>query len=305
MDAQQRPTTGLTRLLRLVLFALVCAAGMFLLASVILSHGYVSALTQPGCPVAQTEPLGLLGETTSVSFTTSDGIPLDGWQTSSQNGATIILLGGRGNRSSMMAEGAVLARHGYGLLLFDWRGCTASHDIAHTLGYQETLDVLAAAEYLKNDSETERIGVLGFSLGGAAAIRASAAQPAIGAVVAMGSYHDLEDEIREGGDDSSVLLRILGPEIAWLFQLETGVDLTVELEPVDVVGQIGPRPLLLIYGELEELQPPPSGRLLLEAAADPKELWIMPGVGHGGYLQARPAEFEQRVTSFFDSALLH
>jgi predicted alpha/beta-fold hydrolase len=45
--------------------------------------------------------------------------------------------------------------------------------------------------------------------------------------------------------------------------------------------------------------------LLYQAAGEPKELWILPHGGHGGYLQAEPEEFERRVVSFFDTALLH
>jgi hypothetical protein len=32
-------------------------------------------------------------------------------------------------------------------------------------------------------------------------------------------------------------------------------------------------------------------------------LWVVPGVGHGGYIQAWPEEYEARVISFFDAAL--
>jgi hypothetical protein len=30
----------------------------------------------------------------------------------------------------------------------------------------------------------------------------------------------------------------------------------------------------------------------------------VPGLGHGGYIQAQPAEYEARVAAFFDAALL-
>jgi hypothetical protein len=40
------------------------------------------------------------------------------------------------------------------------------------------------------------------------------------------------------------------------------------------------------------------------AAFDPKTLWKIPEATHVGGLQARPREYEQRVTRFFDRALL-
>ncbi len=300
------PVSGRTRLVRLILFALLCTVGILLLLSLGLSHMYVKALTQPGCADYQQLPHDFgLTEFRSVEFYTSDDVSLSGWLVPGHNGATIMLLDGKGTRSAMLPEGAMLSRHGYGLLLFDWRGCAAGREQPHTLGYRETLDVMAAADFLLRESNGEQIGVLGFSLGGAAAIRAAAMHPDIAAVVAMGNYHDLEAEIRGAGDEHPLLSAILENQIVWLFQRETGVSFARAPEPVELVAQISPRPLFLIFGELEESLPPASGQLLYRAAGEPKELWIMPEVGHGGYLQAEPEEFERRVVAFFDSALLH
>lgn len=294
------------RLARLTLFALLSTIALLVLASLGLSHAYVKALTRPGCPGYRREPNHFgLTDFRSVEFATSDDMTLSGWSVPGDNGATIILLGGKGTRSALLPEGAMLARHGYGLLLFDWRGCGGDQEVPHTLGYKEALDVMAAADFVLSENSPERVGVLGFSLGGAAAIRAAALHPGIDAVVAMGNYHDLEAEIRGAGDEHPVLSIVLENQIAWLFQRETGVDFSQEPEPVEVVAQISPRPVFLIFGELEESLPPASGRLLFQAAGHPKELWIVPHVGHGGYFQAEPEEFERRVVSFFESALLH
>jgi hypothetical protein len=40
------------------------------------------------------------------------------------------------------------------------------------------------------------------------------------------------------------------------------------------------------------------------AAGEPKLLWIVPDLGHGGYIQTWPEEYETRVIDFFDAALL-
>jgi len=285
--------------------ALVGAAASLLLFSLWLSHRYVQLFTRPGCPDwgLRPEQFGL-NDYQEVSFSTSDNLTLRGWYIPGENDATIILLNGIGARGGMLPEGELLARHGYGLLLFDWRGCGASQESLHTLGYRETLDLLAAADFLAEQTRTKRIGALGFSLGGAVAIRGAAVHPGIGAVVAMGNYHDLEAEIYGAGDPNPWLSTLFEGQIAWLFQRETGVNFGRDPEPIELVGQISPRPLLLIYGEQEEALPPASGQLLFQAAGEPKELWLLPNVGHGGYLQAAPAEFEQRVVDFFDRSLL-
>jgi hypothetical protein len=40
------------------------------------------------------------------------------------------------------------------------------------------------------------------------------------------------------------------------------------------------------------------------AAGEPKTIWKVPGSRHTGGIDARPAEYEQRVVAFFDKALL-
>jgi hypothetical protein len=41
-----------------------------------------------------------------------------------------------------------------------------------------------------------------------------------------------------------------------------------------------------------------------EAAGEPVELWDLPDVNHTKAIQERPTQYEQRVVSFFDEALL-
>ncbi len=71
----------------------------------------------------------------------------------------------------------------------------------------------------------------------------------------------------------------------------------------DLVPRISPRPLLLVYagrgGDGEELNPDYH-----RAALAPKELWMIADASHVGGFQARPRAYEERVTNFFDQALL-
>jgi hypothetical protein len=71
----------------------------------------------------------------------------------------------------------------------------------------------------------------------------------------------------------------------------------------DLVQRISPRPLMLVYagrgGGGEELNPD-----YYSAANAPKGLWKIAEATHVGGFQARPRAYEERVTSFFDHALL-
>ena len=71
----------------------------------------------------------------------------------------------------------------------------------------------------------------------------------------------------------------------------------------DLVSRVAPRHVFLIYAGRgaggEELNP-----IYYRAAASPKLLWKIPEARHVGGLEARPREYERRVTAFFDNALL-
>ena len=69
---------------------------------------------------------------------------------------------------------------------------------------------------------------------------------------------------------------------------------------MDDLPAISPRPLLLIHGEFEVERT--RGQAQFAAAAQPKELWVVPGAGHGQYAQAQPEEYEKRILRFFDAA---
>src|SRR6266545_6092883 len=99
----------------------------------------------------------------NVTITTADGMRLSGWYVPSRNGAAIIALhGSGGNRTATLEHGAMLARHGYGVLLLDLRGHGNSGGHV-ALGWDANLDIDAALAYLRSrpDVDRERIGALG------------------------------------------------------------------------------------------------------------------------------------------------
>jgi hypothetical protein len=81
-----------------------------------------------------------------------------------------------------------------------------------------------------------------------------------------------------------------------LYRLQVGLSSDV-LEPVDAISLISPRPVFLIYGEYEASK----GEALYAQASQPKKLWIVPGIGHGGYQAAHPQDYESQIINFFDS----
>ncbi len=78
-----------------------------------------------------------------VEFTTSDGLRLEGWFVPSRNGATVIAFPGR---SGPQNQARMLIRHGYGVLLFDRRGESASEGDPNMFGWAGDRDLHAAVQ---------------------------------------------------------------------------------------------------------------------------------------------------------------
>ncbi|MDH4138884.1 MAG: alpha/beta fold hydrolase, partial [Anaerolineae bacterium] len=242
-----------------------------------------------------------------VTFISGDGLRLAGWYIPSHNGATIILCHGLGdNRVGMLPRAALLAEHGYGSFLFDFRAHGESEGEMVTYGYAESDDVLAAVDYLlsRPDVDPERIGILGGSLGAATAIRAAAHSTRLKAVVAESAFTSLEDEVASSFKAFSGLPAFpVAPLTVAFAQWQTGLRIS-EVRPVDDIPAIAPRPVFIIHGTDDDLIPAEQGLRLYEAAGEPKELWMVGGMGHESALGILPDEYERRVIGFFDKALL-
>lgn len=216
----------------------------------------------------------------------------------SNRAAVIIAPTGSDGAGAPLDEIKLLHRHGYSVLTYESRPCLG---LSHSLGYREVTEVGDALAYLNARSEVDpqRVAVYGFSTGGATAIMAAARFPQLAAAIAMGGYGDFEQYL-----DQQIVGLWYGPMFRLgahaAYRLIAKQPLSV-LSPLSVIGQIAPRPVLLIYGSAE-----PSlyqAYQQLAAAGATAQLWEVPGAGHGGYIYAAPAEFEARVIAFLDAAL--
>ncbi|MFZ2259310.1 MAG: alpha/beta hydrolase [Luteococcus japonicus] len=66
------------------------------------------------------------------------------------------------------------------------------------------------------------------------------------------------------------------------------------MQPVDVVAEIAPRPLLIVHGTHDHVIPVEHAHRLADAAGDGCELRIVDGVDHcGAYFADRPGYIER------------
>jgi hypothetical protein len=118
----------------------VGAAVVFILVLFPLVSAYV--YTHAARAIVPTARLGAPHE--DVTLTTSDGLRLRGWYVASRNGAAVIAFPGR---SGPQRPARMLARHGYGVLLFDRRGEGERDGDPNALGWAGDRDLDAAIAF--------------------------------------------------------------------------------------------------------------------------------------------------------------
>ena len=241
-----------------------------------------------------------------VAFTTEDGVRLSGWYIPSANRAAVILLhGASSTRSSVLDHAAVLARHGYGVLLFDARGHGRSAGNAMDFGWFGDRDVAAALGYLQARPEIDpaRIGAVGLSMGGEEAVGALAGVPGLRAVVGEGVTGRVAADkawlsARYGVRGS--ITRVVDEVTYGLADILTGATPPPSLR--DAVAAAGDRPVLLIAaGNISDEAD--AAAYIRSGSPASVRTWVVPGAGHTGGLRTQPDAWEQRVVTFLDGSL--
>lgn len=239
-----------------------------------------------------------------VFLTTSDGIDLRGWLIPAPDPkGTIILCHGYGlERTDCLGWAQFLHRGGYSTLLFDFRGHGESGGRYCSLGYYETEDLKAALDYL-NSRGQERIGAMGFSMGGTVALMRAAQDPRLSAAVADGAYLSFHSVVA-----SFARRYFRAPKYPFIPPAIWAAGLRLRFNPrrVDLrryVGSVSPRPILLIHGEKDREVLLSDAQAIYKAAQEPKELWVVTGADHSSTYALVRERYEEKVLAFFDRAM--
>ena len=278
---------------------ILASVGVVLLTGLILFPASIAYVVTHTARAVVPEPhLGATPE--NVSFTTSDGLRLQGWFVPSRNGATVIAFPGR---SGPQKHARMLVAHGYGVLLFDRRGEGASEGDPNMFGWKGDRDLRAATDYLRSrpDVDSERIGGIGLSVGGEMLIHAAAHSGAFKAVVSEGSSgQSIRDDITNNGVFDGILAGT-GVTAATAVFTSTLPPPSLKSE----VPKIASTAVFFVYGEHgqggTETQP---NKRFYAAAREPKQIWEVPNGQHIAGITTAPAEYERRVIGFFDEHLL-
>jgi pimeloyl-ACP methyl ester carboxylesterase len=266
----------------------------------------VAATNVPQRPLGSARPADYGLEYRDVSFAAADGVRLSGWYVPSHNHAAVVLLHGAGStRTSVLPQAIVLARHGFGVLLYDGRGHGRSAGRAMNFGWYGDEDINGAVAFLmrQNGIDRRRIAAVGMSMGGEEAIGAAAANRRIRAVVAEGATNRVAADKAWLPDEFGMR----GVASEWLEGLTYSFAdlLTAAAPPVslhDAVRAAAPRPVLLIAaGSVPDESR--ADRYVQSASPETVSVWVVPRTGHTAALETSPVEWESRVTGFLDRAL--
>lgn len=202
--------------------------------------------------------------------------------------------------------GAMLRELGGEVLLLELRNHGDSGRARPTFGRDESLDVLAAAEFLRARPEASSRPLLLYavSLGTAAAALAAPEITDLAGIVLDAPMDDLRAtalrELASGGIAQSIR-DPWASTILWSAQRLAGIPIS-EVKPRDALARLPPNVDVLFIGAgNDDRMTPDSVRALfgaLPTAPDRKELWIEPKATHGKVWIAAPDEYRRRLARF-------
>jgi len=222
----------------------------------------------------------------NISFKSKDDTQLVGWfipgKGAKAKGTVVFSHGNAGAMGHHLGFVVWLAEAGYNVMMYDYRGFGKSGGTVDRRGMVD--DVKAAFTYARSRSDvnTDRLVSFGHSLGGAKSVTALAEAPIKGlrAIITDGAFSSYRSMAK-------VIAGQVGANVV-----------TDELAPKDYVGKLSPVPLLIVHGEKDEVVPISEGRVLFEAAHEPKTFFAVKSGHHGDSLSRDNGAFRKRVLAW-------
>jgi alpha-beta hydrolase superfamily lysophospholipase len=263
-------------------------------------------LSSPARTAIGAPPADLNAE--GIEFQSASGATIRGWFIAGQpgHGAVVLMHGVHANRLSMVRRARLLSAQGFAVLLFDFQAHGESTGARITFGHLEGRDAAAAVAFMRQRAPGERIGVIGSSLGGAAALLAPGGLQ-VGAMVLESVYPDIGSAT--ANRINAVLGTPLGPlvskPVALLFEFLMAPILgatSSDLRPIDRMTDTN-APVLVIGGTADTSTTPEETTAMFERALPPKYIWLIQGAGHVDAEQYGLEAYHARVFGFLSERL--
>ncbi len=204
-------------------------------------------------------------------ITSEDGLQLHGWKIHAENktAGNILFFHGNGdNVSTQLPNTFWLAKEGYDVYIYDYRGYGQSQgtpDLDDTISDMELM-IAHAVQQLPDD---EKLIVLGHSLGGSMAIYAvahSAYRDRVAALITLAAFSDYHHVTQD----------ILSKSwLFWPFQWPLSFTVSNAYSPLDSIAQVSPVPVCIMHSENDEMIDMYHAETLFEAAKEPKTLKLI------------------------------
>jgi hypothetical protein len=224
-----------------------------------------------------------------VTFQAADGVRLSAWfiPHPEARGTVLVCHGNAGNISHRIETAAMWRELGMSVLLLDYRGYGRSEGTPSEEGTYR--DAQAAWAYLTGERGVapDRLIIHGRSLGGAVAAHLAGAHPQAAGVVIESAFASIP---KMGARMYPVF-----PE--WLLRrlADHGYDTLAH------VGRVR-CPLLVVHGRQDELVPVEQGRLIYQAACEPKGIVEIDG-GHNDAFLVSVDDYLSALREFVDDCL--
>jgi uncharacterized protein len=221
-----------------------------------------------------------------VWFPSTDGTRLFGWLVDAGPRSPMLLWchGNAGNIIHRLENLAELYRVGLSVFLFDYRGYGRSHGKPSEIGLYR--DAQAAYLYLTEQRalSRERLVVFGRSLGSTVATDLVSRRPAAGLIL----------ESAFPSVAAVAQLTYFGAVAHWLLNARFNM-----LERLPFVSA----PILIIHGDRDRIIPLALGKMVFDAAPQPKELYVVAGADHNDLYHIGGSAYFQRLKQFVDKVV--
>ena len=239
-----------------------------------------------------------------ISIPAADDGTLYGWWIPGKDETPVLILmhGWNSNLGRFLPYIRKLHPLGYNLLALDARSHGSSSSLKNPTVWTFTEDILSTLQFIINEFpvNSQKIGVIGHSIGGGAAINAASQNEHIQAVVGVGAFsHPIQVMKKE------LNARFIPfYPFAWLFFKYWGKRANLDYEkiaPVNNMPEVMGR-ILLIHSQDDKIVPISQARDLLNSANSGKtEFWEIQGTGHSDY-SSHP-QFWDRLIKFLEDSL--
>ncbi len=241
-----------------------------------------------------------------VQFTSRDGIRLHGWWIPAGNSLkTIIFLHGHhGSMDPDLQYAPLFHENRYNVLMFDFRAHGRSEGKVTSVGALERLDAMAAVQFAAAKG-SPKIGLLGFSMGGRAAVLAGGESVSVDAVVCDCCPARITTAVELHLNRRGVpvfLARALAYFLVFGASLRCKINL-FDFEPIRQSFRLHGKPILFLQGRQDPNVRIAETLTMVHNAGSQVSLWLVDDAAHCDISNLHPQEFAKRVVDFFNSSL--